>query len=177
MPEAEHISAMMWQKRTQEGKAQAEFADEIGISERQYRKVEQGNGNPWLKTLKGFADSYGMTVSEFLRHAPPYIADSSAWPDKPPDVDTSAELAAISLWLHVFRQRTGETQMSLAAKAGKCIDTVGDLERQKSEMNPRLDTLQALVAYMGIEVWELLDTTLSESDMERVLRERLGDES
>ena len=47
------------------------------------------------------------------------------------------------------------------------------LKQKWSSCNPTLTTLQSFAAYMSVTVSELLDTTLSEADMEKLLEERL----
>ena len=52
-------------------------------------------------------------------------------------------------------------------------DTVNRIKRHLPSCNPTLSTLQNFAAYMSITVSELLDTTLSEDDMRKMLEERI----
>lgn len=87
--------------------------------------------------------------------------------------DISAEIAALSLWLRVFLRLSGETQQDFSDHSGVCLDTVNRLKRKLPSCNPTLSILQNFAAHMSITVSELLDTTLSEADMEELLKERL----
>ncbi len=173
MPEAAQIAAQMRWKRQIEGKLKTEFANELHMCEKLIKNLEKAAANPRLKTLKSLATNMGMSVSAFLKLKPLHDFELPANCEKVDPQDISAEIVALALWLKVFRDFSKETQMSFSSHVGVCLDTVNRIERKLSSCNPNLSTLQKFAAYMDITVSELLDTTLSKADMEKLLKERL----
>lgn len=60
-PEFEIIQAMI-DARHASGLTQKELAERTGIAQGDISKLEKGNANPSLKTLKRLADGMGMTL-------------------------------------------------------------------------------------------------------------------
>ena len=60
-PEYEIIQAMI-DARHASGLTQKELAERTGIAQGDISKLEKGNANPSLKTLKRLADGMGMTL-------------------------------------------------------------------------------------------------------------------
>lgn len=174
MPESALIEIQVLQKRLKEGKRQTEFAKELSVCEKTVQKLERSNANPRLKTLKRIAANMRKSISAFLNLYPLHEPDLYADYVESDLQDISAEIAALSLWLRVFLHFSGETQQDFSDHSDVCLDTVNRLIRKLPSCNPTLSTLQNFAAYMAITVSELLDTTLNETDMEKLLEERLG---
>lgn len=174
MPEKAPIGMRVLQKRLKDEKKQLEFATELSVCEKTIRNLEQSNANPSLKTLKHIAANMQKSVSSFLNLSQSLEADLYDNYVGGDLQDISAEIATLSLRLQIFLRFSGETQQSFSEHSGVCLDTVNRLIRKLPSCNPTLSTLQSFAAYMSVTVSELLDTTLSETDMEKLLAERLG---
>lgn len=173
MPERALIAAQVSQKRRIEEKLQAELASEFHVCEKTIRNLETSHANLRLKTLKRLTTNMRMSVSAFLRLDPLSGSDPHTNCEEIDPQDISAEIAALSSWLKIFLRFSGETQQDLSAHSGVCLDTVNRIIRQLPSCNPTLSTLQNFAAYMSITVSELLDTTLNEDDMRKLLEERI----
>lgn len=67
MPEIEILSIKLRELRNELHKTQAEFAEEIGISEDEVSKIERKITDPKISTLQKIAAYTGETVSELLK--------------------------------------------------------------------------------------------------------------
>ena len=174
MPERDLIAARILQKRYAESKLQTEFANELGISEKTLRKLEKTNANIRLKRLKGIAVHMRMSLPTFL--SPDFTAgtDLALNYENVEPQDISAEIATISAWFKMFLSLSGETQQEFSYHCGVCIDTANRIIRQLPSCNPTLNTLEKFAAYMVITLSELLDTTVTEAEMKKILEERLS---
>ena len=152
MPEKDQIAAQLPQFRMKNMKFQSELAAESHVCEKTIRSLEKANANPRLKTLKRIVSNFGMSVSAFLRldPSPSLVVELSPNYEEDDFANITDELFTLSCWL-----------------------TVNRLIRHLPSCNPRLSTLQNFAAYMSITVSELLDTTLSEYDMKKLLKERI----
>ncbi len=173
MPEGELIGTQISNKLLREGKKQTELSKEISVCERTVRKLQKSEANPSLKLLKRIAASMGKSISSFLNLIPSLEANLCANCKENDPQDVSAEIDTLSLWIQVFLRISEESQQSFSEHSGVCLDTVHRLKQKWSSCNPTLSTLQSFAAYMSVTVSELLDTTLSEADMEKLLEERL----
>ena len=116
-----------------------------------------------------------MSVSAFLRLdlSPSIVAELSLKYAKGNPASISVVILTLSCWFNVFLSFSGETQQDFSDHTGVCLDTISRIIRNHPSCNPRLSTLKNFAAYMSITVSELLDTTLSEYDMRRILEERI----
>ncbi len=64
------------------------------------------------------------------------------------------EQSILSKKLKSIREEMNESQMEFAYNCGISTETLSLIEREK--VNPNLDTLQKIAAYLGITVSELL---------------------
>lgn len=64
------------------------------------------------------------------------------------------EQSILSKKLKSIREEINESQMEFAYNCGISTETLSLIEREK--VNPNLDTLQKIAAYLGITVSELL---------------------
>lgn len=175
MPETALLAVRLPLIRMVNAKRQSELAAESHICEKTIRNLEKGRANPTLKTLHCVADNFCMSVSAFLRldlsqSAVEVLFEKYEGGDS---VRIIPEILAISRWLNVFQSFSGETQQEFSDHAGVCLDTVNRIIRHLPSCNPTLSTLQNFAAYMSITVSELLDMTLSEEDMRKMLEERI----
>lgn len=175
MPEKDQIAAQLPQFRMKNMKFQSELAAESHVCEKTIRSLEKANANPRLKTLKRIVSNFGMSVSALLRldPSPSLVVELSPNYEEDDFANITDELFTLSCWLKVFLSFSGETQQDFSHYSGVCLDTVNRLIRHLPSCNPRLSTLQNFAAYMSITVSELLDTTLSEYDMKKLLEERI----
>lgn len=67
------------------------------------------------------------------------------------------EQSILSKKLKSIREEMNESQMEFAYNCGISTETLSLIEREK--VNPNLDTLQKIAAYLGITVSELLKET------------------
>lgn len=175
MPETTLLATRLPQFRMENMKFQSEIAAESHVCEKTIRNLEKDKANPRLKTLKRIASNFSMSVSELLRLAPsPSLMDELSLNYEEDDLENvTSEIFTLSRWLIVFLSFSGETQQDFSDHSGVGLDTVNRMKRRLPSCNPRLSTLQNFAAYMSITVSELLDTTLSEDDMRKMLEERI----
>ena len=175
MPEMTLLEKRLPYIRMANAKFQSEIAAESHVCEKTIRNLEKAKANPRLKTLKRIATNFGVSVSAFLMldPSPPLAAGLSPNYEKDNLENITDEVFTLSRWLKVFLSFSGETQQNFSNHSGVCLDTVNRLIRHLSSCNPTLSTLQNFAAYMSITVSELLDTTLSEDDMRKILEERI----
>lgn len=161
--------------RMANAKFQSEIAAESHVCEKTIRNLEKAKANPRLKTLKRIASNFSMSVSDLLRLDPsPSLMDELSLNYEEDDLENvTSEIFTLSRWLIVFLSFSGETQQDFSDHSGVGLDTVNRIKRHLPSCNPRLSTLQNFAAYMSITVSELLDTTLSEDDMRKMLEERI----
>lgn len=173
MPERALIATQVKLIRCMEGKTQAEFAKAIHMSERMIRNLEKARENIRLASLKTLAVYIRKTISDFLNSEPKPEQICFETFEETETQSISSEIIALSKWIDVFMDFSGETQEDFAWNCGICLDNVSKIVRQCSDCNPTLSTLQSFAAYMSVTVSELLDTSLSETDMREILAERL----
>lgn len=175
MPEKAQIAAQLPQFRMENRKFQSELAAESHVCEKTIRSLEKARANPRLKTLKRIVSNFGMSVSAFLRLdlSPSLVAKLSPNYEEDNLENVTDEIFTLSCWLKVFLSFSGETQQNFSDHSDVCLDTISRLIRRLPSCNPTLSTLQNFAAYMSITVSELLDTTLSEYDMRKLLKERI----
>ena len=175
MPETTLLEVQLPQIRMENRKLQSEFAAESHVCEKTIRNLEKAKANPRLKTLNCIAANLGLSVSAFLRLnlSPALVAELSTNYERGDPNNIIPEIFTLSRWLKVFLSFSGETQQEFSDNAGVCLDTVNRIIRHIPSCNPTLSTLQNFAAYMSITVSELLDTTLSEDDMRKLLEGRI----
>ena len=175
MPETDLLAVLLPYIRMANAKFQSELAAESHVCEKTIRNLEKARANPTLKTLSSIAANFCMSPSAFVRLdlSPSIVAELSLKYAKGNSVSIMPEILTISRWINVFLSFTGETQQNFSDHTGVCLDTVNRIIRHLPSCNPRLSTLQNFAAYMSITVSELLDTSLSEDDMRKILEERI----
>lgn len=175
MPEMTLLKKRLPYIRMANAKFQSEIAAESHVCEKTIRNLEKAKANPRLKTLKRIASNFSMSVSDLLRLDPsPSLMDESSLNYEEDDLENvTSEIFTLSRWLIVFLSSSGETQQDFSDHSGVGLDTVNRIKRHLPSCDPRLSTLQNFAAYMSITVSELLDTTLSEDDMRKMLEERI----
>lgn len=175
MPEMTLLKKRLPYIRMANAKFQSEIAAESHVCEKTIRNLEKAKANPRLKTLKRIASNFSMSVSDLLRLDPsPSLMDELSLNYEEDDLENvTSEIFTLSRWLIVFLSFSGETQQDFSDHSGVGLDTVNRIKRHLPSCNPRLSTLQNFVTYMSITVSELLDTTLSEDDMRKMLEERI----
>lgn len=175
MPEMTLLKKRLPYIRMANAKFQSEIAAESHVCEKTIRNLEKAKANPRLKTLKRIASNFSMSVSDLLRLDPsPSLMDELSLNYEEDDLENvTSEIFTLSRWLIVFLSFSGETQQDFSDHSGVGLDTVNRIKRHLPSCNPRLSTLQNFAAYMSITVSELLDTTLSEDDMRKMLEERI----
>ena len=175
MPETALLAVRLPDIRMANAKFQSEIAAESRVCEKTIRNLEKARANPTLKTLISIAANFCMSVSAFLRLdlSPSIVAELSQKYAKGNSVSILPEILTLSCWFNVFLSFSGETQQDFSDHTGVCLDTISRIIRNHPSCNPRLSTLKNFAAYMSITVSELLDTTLSEDDMRRILEERI----
>lgn len=175
MPEMALLKKRLPYIRMANAKFQSEIAAESHVCEKTIRNLEKAKANPRLKTLKRIASNFSMSVSAFLRLdlSPALMADlSQKYEGDNPEI-LIPEILTLSRWLTVFLSFSGETQQDFSDHSGVGLDTVNRIKRHLPSCNPTISTLQDFAAYMSITVSELLDTTLSEYDMRKMLEKRI----
>lgn len=175
MPEMTLLKKRLPYIRMANAKFQSEIAAESHVCEKTIRNLEKAKANPRLKTLKRIASNFSMSVSDLLRLDPsPSLMDELSLNYEEDDLENvTSEIFTLSRWLIVFLSFSGETQQDFSDHSGVGLDTVNRIKRHLPSCDPRLSTLQNFAAYMSITVSELLDTTLSEDDMRKMLEERI----
>ena len=175
MPEMALLKKRLPYIRMANAKFQSEIAAESHVCEETIRNLEKAKANPPLKTLNCIASNFSMSVSDLLRltPSPSLVAELSLNYEEDDLENVTSEVLTLSHWLIVFLSFSGETQQDFADHSGVGLDTVNRIKRHLPSCNPRLSTLQNFAAYMAITVSELLDTTLSEDDMRKMLEERI----
>lgn len=175
MPEMTLLKKRLPYIRMANAKFQSEIAAESHVCEKTIRDLEKAKANPRLKTLKRIASNFSMSVSDLLRLDPsPSLMDELSLNYEEDDLENvTSEIFTLSRWLIVFLSFSGETQQDFSDHSGVGLDTVNRIKRHLPSCDPRLSTLQNFAAYMSITVSELLDTTLSEDDMRKMLEERI----
>lgn len=175
MPETAKISEELPHIRMINDQFQSELAAESHVCEKTIRNLEKARANPRLKTLNCIAAHFCMSVSAFLKLDPsssPAAERSPNYEGSDPE-NVTPEILALSRWFRLFLRFSGETQQDFSDHSGVCLDTVNRIIRQLPSCNPTLSTLQNFAAYMSITVSELLDTSLNEDDMRKLLEERI----
>lgn len=175
MPEITLLEKRLPYIRMANAKLQSEIAAESHVCEKTIRNLENANANPTLKTFNCIAASFHMSVSAFLKLdlSPALMTDlSPKYEGGSPEI-LIPEILTLSRWLIVFLSFSGETQQDFSDHTGVGLDTVNRIKRHLPSCNPTLSTLQNFAAYMSITVSELLDTTLSEDDMRKMLEESI----
>ncbi|MCK6588224.1 MAG: helix-turn-helix domain-containing protein, partial [Polyangiaceae bacterium] len=76
--------------------------------------------------------------------------------------DFSREIAAFGEFVRTLRQELGITIEELAERADLSNNHVSEIERAKT--NPRLDTIEALAAALGLAPRALVDETQAEAE-------------
>lgn len=175
MPEMALIATQLPIFRVITEKPQSELATDSDLCEKTIRALEKSSTNPCLRTLNCIAANFHMSVSAFLRLdlSPALMADLSQKYKGGDPKSVIPEILTLSRWLTVFLSFSGETQQDFSDHSGVGLDTVNRIKRHLPSCNPRLSTLQNFAAYMSITVSELLDTTLTEDDMRKMLEERI----